>query len=66
MHRFATGETDVDRDKRLSVDAQRAMKHSQSSGHNPNSDYSPHTSGHLFETLGRARASVASKLSAAR
>lgn len=54
MHRFASGETDVDRDTRRSVDAVRAMQHSESISHQGSGEYhSPHTSARILDAIGR-------------
>ena len=58
MERFASAETDVDRDARHSVDAERAMLHSDTfrQPHSPRraSDHTPSTSARILDALGRS------------
>lgn len=54
MHRFASAETDVDRDTRLSIDAERAMLHSDSVSHHTGaSEQTPQTSARILDAIGR-------------
>ena len=54
MHRFASTDTDVDREARQSMDAARAMMHSESVSHRSGVSYSPHTSARFFNASSRS------------
>lgn len=56
MDRFASAETDVDRNTRLSIDAERAMLHNETFRHgspNGTSDNTPTTSARILNAIGR-------------